>query len=157
ALARIGEHGDLFATVLTAKQRLPGQAAVEESKVEARRAVEKSKVEGRKRMKESKVEGRNAKRQTRSRASTLFSRSTALFNLRRSAFGSTRALPLTRFPTAVLCRAPAGGARMPELPEVEIERRSLERWFRKRRIVSAVAEKTRSFRGADRKAFESLR
>src|SRR5262245_13561109 len=48
-------------------------------------------------------------------------------------------------------------ARMPELPEVEIERRNLERWFRKRRIVSAVAEKTRTFRGADRKAFESLR
>jgi len=46
---------------------------------------------------------------------------------------------------------------MPELPEVEIERRNLERWFRKRRIVSAEAEKTRTFRGANRKAFESLR
>lgn len=46
---------------------------------------------------------------------------------------------------------------MPELPEVEIERRNLQRWFRKRRVVSAEAENSRTFRGADRKAFESLR
>jgi formamidopyrimidine-DNA glycosylase len=46
---------------------------------------------------------------------------------------------------------------MPELPEVEITRRNLERWLAGRRVISADAEKTRTFRGANRKAFQSLR
>ncbi len=46
---------------------------------------------------------------------------------------------------------------MPELPEVEITRRNLERWLSGRRVVSADAEKTRTFRGASRGAFQSLR
>jgi formamidopyrimidine-DNA glycosylase len=46
---------------------------------------------------------------------------------------------------------------MPELPEVEITRRNLERWLSGRRVVSAHAEKTRTFRGANRTAFQALR
>jgi len=46
---------------------------------------------------------------------------------------------------------------MPELPEVEITRRNLERWLAGRRVVSADAERTRTFRGASRDAFQSLR
>jgi formamidopyrimidine-DNA glycosylase len=46
---------------------------------------------------------------------------------------------------------------MPELPEVEITRRNLERWFRGHRVVSAEAEQTRIFRGANRTDFERLR
>jgi formamidopyrimidine-DNA glycosylase len=46
---------------------------------------------------------------------------------------------------------------MPELPEVEIARRNLERWFDGHRVVSAEAEKTRIFRGADPKRFEGIR
>ncbi len=46
---------------------------------------------------------------------------------------------------------------MPELPEVEITRRNLERWLAGRRVVSADAERTRTFRGANRSAFQALR
>jgi formamidopyrimidine-DNA glycosylase len=46
---------------------------------------------------------------------------------------------------------------MPELPEVEITRRNLQRWLAGRRVISADAEKTRTFRGANRGAFQSLR
>jgi formamidopyrimidine-DNA glycosylase len=46
---------------------------------------------------------------------------------------------------------------MPELPEVEITRRNIERWLAGRRVVSADAERTRTFRGASRTAFRSLR
>ena len=45
---------------------------------------------------------------------------------------------------------------VPELPEVEIARRNLARWLRKK-VVRAEAEKSRVFRGADRGAFEKLR
>lgn len=46
---------------------------------------------------------------------------------------------------------------MPELPEVEITRRNLVRWLDGRRIVSAHAGHTRTFRGAERKVFERIR
>jgi formamidopyrimidine-DNA glycosylase len=46
---------------------------------------------------------------------------------------------------------------MPELPEVEIARRNLERWFRGRTVVDAEAERTRIFRGAKSSAFKSVR
>jgi formamidopyrimidine-DNA glycosylase len=46
---------------------------------------------------------------------------------------------------------------MPELPEVEFARRSLERWLAGERVVRAQADPTRIFRGADRKRFTSLR
>ena len=47
---------------------------------------------------------------------------------------------------------------MPELPEVEFARRSLQRWFKGRTLVDAEAEPAnRVFRDADLKAFESLR
>lgn len=46
---------------------------------------------------------------------------------------------------------------MPELPEVEFARRSLERWFDGRRLVRAEAEpRARTFRGAQPAAFEAL-
>lgn len=46
---------------------------------------------------------------------------------------------------------------MPELPEVEFARRCLSRWLSPERIVRAEADRTRTFRGANRKAFEALR
>jgi formamidopyrimidine-DNA glycosylase len=46
---------------------------------------------------------------------------------------------------------------MPELPEVEIARRNLVRWFEGRKVVRARAERSRVFRGASRPAFESIR
>jgi formamidopyrimidine-DNA glycosylase len=45
---------------------------------------------------------------------------------------------------------------MPELPEVEIARRNLERWFKGRRIVRAQADATRVFRGAEAARFQKL-
>lgn len=47
-------------------------------------------------------------------------------------------------------------ASMPELPEVEITRRNLLRWFDQRRVIRAEAEKTRIFRGAERARFEAI-
>lgn len=46
---------------------------------------------------------------------------------------------------------------MPELPEVEIARRNLERWLIGRAVVNAEAEESRAFRGADRHAFKTIR
>jgi formamidopyrimidine-DNA glycosylase len=46
---------------------------------------------------------------------------------------------------------------MPELPEVEIARRSLARWFDGRRVVKAEADDTRVFRGAERARFAALK
>jgi formamidopyrimidine-DNA glycosylase len=46
---------------------------------------------------------------------------------------------------------------MPELPEVEIARRNLARWFRGHRLVKAEADDTRIFRGAERKDFSALK
>jgi formamidopyrimidine-DNA glycosylase len=46
---------------------------------------------------------------------------------------------------------------MPELPEVEIARRSLERWLGRSRVTSAEADRTRIFRKGNRAAFEALR
>jgi formamidopyrimidine-DNA glycosylase len=46
---------------------------------------------------------------------------------------------------------------MPELPEVEIARRNLERWLTGTSVTGAEADRTRIFRGADRPAFERLR
>jgi len=46
---------------------------------------------------------------------------------------------------------------MPELPEVEIARRNLERWLQGTPVTGAQADRTRVFRGADRSAFEALR
>ena len=46
---------------------------------------------------------------------------------------------------------------MPELPEVEIARRNLERWLRGTRVAGADADRTRIFRGANRPSFERLR
>lgn len=46
---------------------------------------------------------------------------------------------------------------MPELPEVEIARRSLERWFKGHSVARAEASKTRIFRGARPKQFEQIR
>ncbi|MFL5348160.1 MAG: bifunctional DNA-formamidopyrimidine glycosylase/DNA-(apurinic or apyrimidinic site) lyase [Hyalangium sp.] len=45
---------------------------------------------------------------------------------------------------------------MPELPEVEIARRHLARWFRGHRVLHAEADATRIFRGAQRKKFSEL-
>ncbi|NMO22845.1 bifunctional DNA-formamidopyrimidine glycosylase/DNA-(apurinic or apyrimidinic site) lyase [Pyxidicoccus fallax] len=45
---------------------------------------------------------------------------------------------------------------MPELPEVEIARRNLVRWFDGRRLVRAEADDTRIFRGAERQRFSEL-
>src|SRR5271154_6945235 len=46
---------------------------------------------------------------------------------------------------------------MPELPEVEIARRNLERWLEASELTGAEADRTRIFRGASRRAFEKLR
>jgi formamidopyrimidine-DNA glycosylase len=47
---------------------------------------------------------------------------------------------------------------MPELPEVEIARRNLLRWFDGRRVLGAAADRqARSFRGADPADFEQIR
>jgi len=46
---------------------------------------------------------------------------------------------------------------MPELPEVEIARRNLERWLMDADVTGAEADRTRIFRGANRRAFERLR
>jgi formamidopyrimidine-DNA glycosylase len=46
---------------------------------------------------------------------------------------------------------------MPELPEVEIARRTLERWFVGQSVARAEASKTRIFRGAKPKVFEAIR
>jgi formamidopyrimidine-DNA glycosylase len=46
---------------------------------------------------------------------------------------------------------------MPELPEVEIARRNLERWLTGSRVTAAEADRTRIFRGAHRPSFERLR
>jgi formamidopyrimidine-DNA glycosylase len=46
---------------------------------------------------------------------------------------------------------------MPELPEVEIARRNLERWLEGTAVTAAQADRTRVFRGGDRSAFERLR
>jgi formamidopyrimidine-DNA glycosylase len=47
---------------------------------------------------------------------------------------------------------------MPELPEVEIARRNLLRWFDGRRVVRAEADlQARTFRGADPITFEEIR
>lgn len=46
---------------------------------------------------------------------------------------------------------------MPELPEVEFARRSLERWLTQGEIRRAEADPTRIFRGANRRAFGALR
>ncbi|NOJ96331.1 bifunctional DNA-formamidopyrimidine glycosylase/DNA-(apurinic or apyrimidinic site) lyase [Corallococcus coralloides] len=45
---------------------------------------------------------------------------------------------------------------MPELPEVEIARRNLERWFKGHRIVRSEADATRVFRGAELPHFTRL-
>ncbi|MBX7097650.1 MAG: bifunctional DNA-formamidopyrimidine glycosylase/DNA-(apurinic or apyrimidinic site) lyase [Myxococcaceae bacterium] len=45
---------------------------------------------------------------------------------------------------------------MPELPEVEIARRCLVRWFDGRSLVRAVGTPSRVFRGAERARFEAL-
>ncbi|MBJ6759539.1 bifunctional DNA-formamidopyrimidine glycosylase/DNA-(apurinic or apyrimidinic site) lyase [Myxococcaceae bacterium JPH2] len=45
---------------------------------------------------------------------------------------------------------------MPELPEVEIARRNLVRWFDGRRVVRAEADDSRVFRGAERARFARL-
>lgn len=46
---------------------------------------------------------------------------------------------------------------MPELPEVEVQRRALVRWMKGRTVVGAEAEKTRTFRGSTAQSFRSLR
>lgn len=46
---------------------------------------------------------------------------------------------------------------MPELPEVELARRSLLRWFKGHRVVKAEAEQSRTFRTGRRSDFEKLR
>ncbi|MBF5044583.1 bifunctional DNA-formamidopyrimidine glycosylase/DNA-(apurinic or apyrimidinic site) lyase [Aggregicoccus sp. 17bor-14] len=46
---------------------------------------------------------------------------------------------------------------MPELPEVEFARRALLRWLEGRRVLSAEADATRVFRGAEPKRFTQLR
>lgn len=46
---------------------------------------------------------------------------------------------------------------MPELPEVEIARRTLVRWFDNHSVARAEASKTRIFRGAKPKVFEAIR
>lgn len=49
-----------------------------------------------------------------------------------------------------------GAAAMPELPEVEIARRSLVRWFEGHRLVRAEAEKSRTFRQGPLASFTKL-
>src|SRR5215470_12104125 len=51
----------------------------------------------------------------------------------------------------------ANGFSMPELPEVEIARRSLERWLGRSEVTGAEAEPTRIFRKGERADFEALR
>ena len=46
---------------------------------------------------------------------------------------------------------------MPELPEVELARRQLVRWFKGREVVRAEAEKARTFRSGKRSEFEKLK
>lgn len=46
---------------------------------------------------------------------------------------------------------------MPELPEVEITKRNLERWLKDREVVRAEADKTRIFRGSSPKKFDALK
>jgi formamidopyrimidine-DNA glycosylase len=46
---------------------------------------------------------------------------------------------------------------MPELPEVEIARRNLERWLAPSRVTAAEADRTRIFRGGNRLSFVRLR
>ncbi len=46
---------------------------------------------------------------------------------------------------------------MPELPEVEVTRRTLVQWLDGRRVVKAQAEDSRVFRGARRRGFTALR
>jgi formamidopyrimidine-DNA glycosylase len=46
---------------------------------------------------------------------------------------------------------------MPELPEVELARRQLERWLDGRKVVRAEADKTRILRGGDRERFLKLK
>lgn len=46
---------------------------------------------------------------------------------------------------------------MPELPEVEIARRALERWFNGRKVVRSESENVRTFRGANRAEFDAIR
>jgi formamidopyrimidine-DNA glycosylase len=46
---------------------------------------------------------------------------------------------------------------MPELPEVEIARRNLERWLEATAVMAATADRTRIFRGASRAAFQRLK
>jgi formamidopyrimidine-DNA glycosylase len=46
---------------------------------------------------------------------------------------------------------------MPELPEVEIARRNLERWLGSSQVTAAEADRTRIFRGTNRTAFERVR
>src|SRR5689334_22557307 len=46
---------------------------------------------------------------------------------------------------------------MPELPEVEIARRTLLRWFDGHALVRTEAEKARTFRRGTSKQFERLR
>ena len=46
---------------------------------------------------------------------------------------------------------------MPELPEVEIARRTLVRWFDAHHVQRAEASKARIFRGAKTKQFEAIR
>ncbi len=45
---------------------------------------------------------------------------------------------------------------MPELPEVEIARRSLQTWLKGHEVVSAHAEPVRVFRGVERRDFEKV-
>ncbi|MBX7115211.1 MAG: bifunctional DNA-formamidopyrimidine glycosylase/DNA-(apurinic or apyrimidinic site) lyase [Myxococcaceae bacterium] len=45
---------------------------------------------------------------------------------------------------------------MPELPEVEIARRSLQTWLKGHEVVRAHAEPVRVFRGAERRDFEKV-
>src|SRR5690349_21266501 len=45
---------------------------------------------------------------------------------------------------------------MPELPEVEMARRQLQRWLDGRKVVRADAEPSRTFRGARREEFAAL-
>ena len=47
--------------------------------------------------------------------------------------------------------------KMPELPEVEIARRTLERWLGASEVTGAEADRTRIFRGGGRKLFSGLR
>lgn len=46
---------------------------------------------------------------------------------------------------------------MPELPEVEVQRRAWVRWMRGHQVVGAEAEASRAFRGSERKDFLQLR